>query len=105
MEESRKKLMEMKAIQGREKRWARARTSAEPVRLSATSVESACPFFDARKRGGMGQKDGGMAKKVDREEMGKAGTSGTVSHCFTLVSCPFFDARNDQRKRAREGEG
>ena len=36
--------------------------------------------------------------------MGKAGTSGTVSHCLTLVSCPFFDARKDQRKREREKE-
>ena len=39
--------------------------------------------------------------KVDREKMGKAGTSGTVSHCLTLVSCPFFDARNGQRKKER----
>ena len=43
--------------------------------------------------------------KVDREKVGKAETSGTVSHCLTLVSCPFFDARNDQRKRKREGVG
>ena len=34
--------------------------------------------------------------------MGKVGTSGTVSHCLTLVSCPFFDALNDQRKRDKE---
>ena len=40
-----------------------------------------------------------------REKVGKAGMSGTVSHCLTLVSCPFFDARNGQRKREREGEG
>ena len=50
-------------------------------------------------REGEGQKDAGRAKKVDREKVGKAGTSGTVSHCLTLVSCPFFDARNDQGKR------
>ena len=43
--------------------------------------------------------------KVDREKVGKAETSGTVSHCLTLVSCPFFDARKDLRKREREGEG
>ena len=55
-------------------------------------------------REGEGQKDGGRAKKVDREKVGKAGTSGTVSHCLTLVSCPFFDARNDQRERERERE-
>ena len=44
-------------------------------------------------------------KSVDRKgkkKVGKAGTSGTVSQCLTLVSCPFFDARNDQRKRERE---
>ncbi len=41
---------------------------------------------------------------MDREKVGKAGTSGTVSHCLTLVSCPFFDARKDQRKREREKE-
>ena len=29
--------------------------------------------------------------------MGKAGTSGTVFHCLTLVSCPFFDARKLER--------
>ena len=38
---------------------------------------------------------------MDREKVGKAGTSGTVSHCLTLVSCPFFDARNGQRKKER----
>ena len=52
-------------------------------------------------REGEGQKDAGRAKKVGREKVGKAGTSGTVSHCLTLVSCPFFDAQNDQRKRER----
>ena len=82
----------------------KARTSAKPVRLSATSnlhVPSSMPG----KREGEGQKDGGRANKVDREKVGKAGTSSTVSHRLTLVSCPFFDARNDQRKREREGEG
>ena len=58
----------------------KARTSAKPVRLSAT----ACPFFDARKREGEGQKDGGKAKKVDREKVGKAGTSGT--HTFSQAA-------------------
>ena len=53
-------------------------------------------------REGEGQKDAGRAKKVDREKVGKAGTSGTVSHCLTLVSCPFFNARNGRRKRERE---
>ena len=83
--------MEMKAIQGREKRWTRR----------GRHVPSSMPG----KREGEGQKDGVRAKKVDREKLSKAGTSGTVSHCLTLVSCPFFDARSDQRKREREGEG
>ena len=39
--------------------------------------------------------------KVDREKVGKAGTSGTVSHCLTLVSCTFFDARNGEQKREK----
>ena len=80
--------MEMKVIQGREKRWTR----------QGRHVPSSMP----ETREGEGQKDGGRAKKVDREKVGKAGTSGTVSHCLTLVSCPFFDARSDQRKRERE---
>ena len=77
----------------------KARTSAKPVRLSATSNLLSflrCPEKRRRTEGW------GRAKKVDREKVGKAGTSGTVSHCLTLVSCPFFDARNGQRKR--EGE-
>ena len=37
--------------------------------------------------------------------MGKAGASGTVSYCLTLVTCPFFDARNDQRKREKRKRG
>ena len=64
--------MEMKAIQGREKRWTR----------QGRHVPSSMPG----KREGEGQKDGGRAKKVDREKVGKAGTSGTV--CNTMVSCP-----------------
>ena len=85
---------------GKREKVGKARTSAEPVRLSATSnlhVPSSMPGT----REGEGQKDGERAKKVDREKVGKAGTSGTVSHCLTLVSCPFFDAQNDQRKRQK----
>ena len=96
--------MEMKAMQGREKRWAR-RGRLLSLFCYLPLVESACPFFDARKREGEGQKDGGRAKKVDREEMGKAGTSGTVSPCLKIGLLPFFDARNDQRKQEREREG
>ena len=75
----------------------KARTSAKPVRLSATSnlhVPSSVPGKEKERNRRMGK-----AKKVDREKVGKAGTSGTVSYCLSLVSCPFFDARNDQRKR------
>ena len=88
---------------GKRQKVDKARTSAEPVRLSA-NLNLHVPVFDARKREGEGQKDGGRAKKVDIEKVGKAGTSGTVSHCLTLVSCPFFDARNGQRKREKSKE-
>ena len=87
-----------KSNTGKREKMGKART-AKPVRLSATSnlhVPSSMP-----EKRGEGQKDGGRAKKVDREKVGKAGTSGTVSHCLTLVFCPFFDARNDQRKREK----
>ena len=63
----------------------KAGTSAKRVRLSYY-FESVCPFFDARNREREGQKDGQRARKVDSEQMGKAGTSGTVSHCLTMVS-------------------
>ena len=83
---------------GKREKVGKARTSAEPVRLSAISnlhVLSSMPGKEKERDRRMG----GKAKKVDREKVGKAGMSGTVSHCLTLVSCPFFDARNDQRKR------
>ena len=93
--------MEMKTIQGREKRWARrgrllSMFGCLPLRTCMSLVR--CPEKEERDR----TEAGGRAKKVDREKVGKAGTSGTVSHCLTLVSCPFFDARNDQRERERE---
>ena len=94
--------MDMKAIQRREKRWARRGRLLSL--FGCLPLRTCFPFFDARKREREGQKDGGRAKKVDREKVGKAGTSGTVSHCLTLVFCPFFDARNDQRKRRRRKE-
>ena len=77
-------------------------TSAEPVRLSATSnlhVPSSMPGKEKERDRRMGK----GPKKWIEKKVGKAGTSDTVSHCLTLVSCPSFDARNDQRKR--EGEG
>ena len=94
--------MEMKTIQRREKRWARRGCLLSlfgylPLRICMSLLR--CP--EKRRRGTEGW---GKAKKVDREKVGKAGMSGTVSHCLTLVSCPFFDARNDQRKREREKE-
>ena len=86
-----------------EKRWPRR---GRLLSLSAVChFESACPFFDARKREGEGQKDGGKGQESGyREKVGKAGMSGTVSHCLTLVCCPFIDARNDQRETERERE-
>ena len=94
--------MEYESNTEKREKMGKARTSAEPVRLSATSnlhVPSSMPGKREE-----GQKDGGRAKKVDREKVGKAGTSGAVSHCLTLVSCPFFDAWNDQRERKTEKE-
>ena len=49
-------------------------------------------------------RNGDESNTEKREKVGKAGTSSTVSHRLTLVSCPFFDARNDQRERKRERE-
>ena len=37
--------------------------------------------------------------QVDREKMGKAGMSGTVSHRLILVSCPFFDVQKLEKER------
>jgi len=56
----------------------KARTSAKPVQLSATSdlhVLSSMPGKEEERDRKMGER----AKKVDREKMGKAGTSGIVS--------------------------
>ena len=78
----------------------KARTSAEPVRLSATSnlhVPSSMPGKEKERDRRMGERP----RKWIEKRMGKAGTSGTASHCLTLVSCPFFDARNGQRKREK----
>ena len=78
----------------------KARTSAEPVRLSATSnlrVPSSMPGKEKERVRRMGE---GPRKWIEKR-VGKARTSGTVSHSHTLVSCPFFDAWNDQRKREK----
>ena len=75
----------------------KAMTSAKPVRLSATSnlhVPSSMPGKVERDR-----RMGEGARKLIEKRVGKVGTSGTVSHCVTLVCCPFFDARE------REGQG
>ena len=77
-------------------------TSAKPVRLSATSnlhVPSSMPRKEER-----GRRMGEGPRKWIEKRVGKVGTSGTVSHCVTLVSCPFFDTRNDQRERRRRKE-
>ena len=80
----------------------KARTSAKPVRLSATSnlhVPSSMPGKEKERDRGMGER----AKKVDREKMDKAGTSGTVSVSH-WVSCSFFDARTVISEREKEKE-
>ncbi len=76
--------MEYESNTGKREKMGKARTSSMPGKEKERD-----------------RRMGGRAKKVDREKVGKAGTSGTVSHCLTLVSCPFFDARNDQRKREK----
>ena len=84
---------------GKREKVGKARTSAEPVRLSATSnlhVPSSMPGKVERDR-----RMGEGPRKWTEKRVGKAGTSGTVSHCVTLVSRPLFDARNDQRKREK----
>ena len=83
---------------GKREKVGKARTSAEPVQLSATSnlhVPSSMPGKEKERDRRMGERP----RKWIERRVGKAGTSGTVSHCLTLVSCPFFDARNDQGKR------
>ena len=80
---------------GKREKTGKARTSAEPVRLSATSslhAPSSMPGKEKERDRRMGE---GPIKWIEKR-VGKAGTSGTVSHCLTLVSRPFFDARNDQ---------
>ena len=54
--------MEMNAIQRGEKRWAR-RGRLLSLFGYLRHFESACPFFDARKREAEGQKDGGKGQK------------------------------------------
>ena len=91
----------MNAIQRGEKRWARRGRLLSlfgylPLRICMSLLR--CPEKTQKQRD---RRMGGRAKKVDREKVGKAGTSGTVSHYLTLVSCPFFDARTDQRKKEK----
>ena len=75
----------------------KARTSAKPVRLSATSnlhVPSSMPGKEKERDRRMGERP----RKWIEKRVGKAGTSGTVSHCLTLVSYPFFDVRKRKEK-------
>ena len=85
----------------RREKVGKARTSAKPVRLSA-ALRICMSLLQCPEQEKERDRRRGKAKKVDREKVGKAGTSGTVSHCLTLVSCPFFDARNGQRKKREE---
>ena len=77
----------------------KAKTSAEPVPLSATSNLHVPE----------GQKDGGRAKKVDREKMGKAGTSCqvqflTVSHWSPVPSSmPGMIREREKEKERKSG--
>ena len=82
-----------------------ARTSPKPVRLSATSslhVPSSMPGKEKERDRRMGE---GPRKWIEKRWARRGRQVQSVSHCLTLVSCPFFDARNDQRKRERGGEG
>ena len=88
---------------GKREKMGKARTSAEPVRLSAT-LNLHVPSSMAGKEEERDRRMGEGARKLIEKRVGKVGTSGTVSHCVTLVSCPFFVARNDQRERERERE-
>ena len=92
--------MEMKAIQGREKRWARRGRLLSlfgylPLRICMSLLR--CP---EKRRGtegwGKGQESGQR----------KDGQGGDVrySFCLTLVSCPFFDARTVIREREKKKE-
>ena len=85
---------------GKREKLGKARTSAKPVRLPAISnlhVLSSMPGKEKERDRRMGK----GPRKWIKERVGKAGTSGTVSHCLTLVSCPFFDTPNDQRRREK----
>ena len=69
----------------RRKRWARRGRLPSLFGCHTTlnlSVPSSMPRAEKEKDRRMGN----GAKKVDSEQMGKAGTSGTVSHCLTMVS-------------------
>ena len=92
----------MKAIQGREKRWARqgrllSLFGCLPLKICMSLLR--CP--EKRRRWTEGS---GKGQESGQRKGGQGGDqpSGTVSHCLTLVSCPFFDARNDQRKTEKE---
>ena len=91
--------MEYESNTGKREKVGKARTSAKPVQLSATSNQHVPSSMPGKKRRGTEGWEG--PRKWIEKKVGKAGASGTVSHCLTLVSCPFFDARNDQRKRER----
>ena len=71
--------------------------------MAVCHFKPACPFFDARKRG-EGQKDGGKAKKVDREKGGDVSYSFSLSHIglLSLLRCPEWSEK--ERENSRENE-
>ena len=95
--------MEMKAIQGRKKRCARrGRLLSLFGYLPLRNLHVSSSMLGTR---GEGQKDGGRAKKVDREKGGQGGDvrySFSLSHIGLLSLLPCPEVR--ERKREREGE-
>ncbi len=86
----------------------KARTSAKPVRLSATSNLHVPSSMPGKEKEG-DRRMGGRAKKVDRKKVGKAGTSGSfsLSHIglLSLLRCPERSEKERERRRRKEKEG
>ena len=85
----------------------KARTSAKPVRLSATSNLHVLSSMPGKEKERPGQKDEGRAKKVDREKVGKARTSAepvrlsATSNLHVPSSMPV----KEKERHRRMGEG
>ena len=83
----------------------KARTSAKPVRLSATSNLHVPSSMPGKEKEG-DRRMGGRAKKVDRKKGGQGGDvrySFSLSHIglLSLLRCP----ERSEKEREREGEG